>query len=86
MRELLQARRVRIVIAIAMLLSLLVLLVPHAASQGYLLAWVLFCPVFLFGLLGLPWFVRVAIYAEEGLLPQAPVLNALFQRPPPSLD
>ena len=76
----------RIVIAIAMLLSLLVLLVPHAASHGSLLAWVLFCPVFLFGLLGLPWLLPVAIYAEEGLLPQAPLLSALFQRPPPSFD
>jgi len=85
MSKLLQARRVRVVIAIAMMICLLVLLVPHAGSHGSLLACVLLFPMFLFGSLDLSWLFQAPAYESPILLPQFPVLNALFQRPPPSV-
>jgi hypothetical protein len=77
-------RRVRVVIAVLMMICLLAVLVPQAGSHGTFLAYVLFFPVFLFGLLDLPWLQLAPVYADSALLPQAPVLSALFQRPPPS--
>jgi hypothetical protein len=79
-------RRWQIVTAMAMLICLVALLVPHGTSSGSLLACVLFFPVFLFGLLDLAELMGNAVFAEESFLPQAPVLSALFHRPPPSFE
>lgn len=84
--KLLQARRVRVVIAIAMMICLLALLVPHAASHASVLACILFVPLLLLGLLDLPWLLDAAAHTDSALPPQAPVFSTLFQRPPPSLD
>jgi membrane associated rhomboid family serine protease len=86
MREFLQVRRARIVIAVLMMICLLVLLVPQVGNHGSILAYVLLFPVFLFGLLDLPWLLQVRVYAGRAILPQAPVLSALFQRPLPSFN
>jgi len=83
MRGHIQKRPWQIFAAMVMLICLVTLLVPHAASSGSLLACVLFFPVFLFGLLDLVEFLRNAVRADDLALPNAPVLSALFQRPPP---
>jgi hypothetical protein len=79
-------RRWRIVTAVVMLICFVALVVSHAASSGPLLACVLFFPVFLFGLLDPPQCLRLAMRVDEAALPNAPVLSALFQRPPPSFE
>jgi hypothetical protein len=86
MKDSLQQRRLQIVIAFAMLLCLLVLLVPHSADHGGLDVCVLFFPVFLFGLLDLPRLSEALARRQTVALPASPVLNALFQRPPPFLS
>jgi len=83
MKELLKTRRAQVVIAVAMMICLLAMLVPHAEGHGTLLTYVLL-PVFLFGLLDLPWSFRTPSQ-DSALFLEAPVLSALFQRPPPSL-
>ena len=79
-------RRWQIVTAVVMLICFASLLVPHSANSGLLLVCVLFFPVFLFGLLDLAEFFRNAVSAGDSALPSAPVLSALFQRPPPSFE
>ena len=70
-----------------MMLFLATLIVSAASTHGvYFFACVLFFPVFLFGLLELPWLQRAPLYADAALLPLAPILSTLFQRPPPVLD
>jgi hypothetical protein len=86
MRKLLQARRVRVFIAVAAMICLLALMVPQVGNQGGFLAWVFFFPVFLFGLLDLSEVFRDAVCADDDDLPQAPALVVLFQRPPPAFD
>jgi hypothetical protein len=83
MRKVLQVRRAHIVIAVVMMICLLI---PQVANHGTILPFVMFLPVFLFGLLDLPWLLRTPTYAGPTLLPQVPILNALFRRPPPSFD
>jgi hypothetical protein len=85
-RGLLQTRRLQVITAIVMMVCFLALLIPHSGSSGPFVACVLFFPVFLFGLLDLQQMFRNVVRADETLLPQAPVLSALFQRPPPSFD
>lgn len=72
--------------AIVTMLCVATFLVHAAASHVVFAAGVLFFPVFLFGLLELPWLQRAPLYADAALLPQPPILSALFQRPPPVLD
>jgi hypothetical protein len=86
MRKFLSARRVQIVIAVAMMICLLLLLGQHGGSHGDVFAYILFFPLFLFGLLDLPGLLRVPVCADSALRPQTPALSALFQRPPPSFD
>jgi hypothetical protein len=86
MRDFLQMRRWQIVTAVVVLICFVALVVPHSVSSGSLLACVLFFPVFLFGLLDLAEFMRNAVSADDSALPSAPVLDALFQRPPPSFE
>jgi hypothetical protein len=86
MKGLLQARRFRIFTAVVVTICFLALLAPHAGDHGTFIACVLFFPVFLFGLLDLPWLLRGLVGAEETILPYEPVTTALFQRPPPSFD
>lgn len=82
MRGFQQARRFQLVAAIALLICVLALLVPHSASHGLFIAGVLFFPVFLFGLLDPPQWLRI-MFPEGEALPAAPVRSVLFQRPPP---
>jgi len=82
----LQARRWQILTAVAMLVCLIALLIPHAGSRVTFIACVLFFPVFLFGLLDLSEVLRNVALAGDESLPSAPVLEALFQRPPPAFD
>jgi hypothetical protein len=86
MRAFLQTRRVRVVIAVVMMICLLVLLVPQLGSQGSFLACVLFFPVFLFGLLDRSEVFQDAMCADDDCLPQAPAQTVQFQRPPPAFD
>jgi hypothetical protein len=79
-------RRWQIFTAVAVLICFVSLLIPHSVSSGSVLACVLFFPVFLFGLLDLAEFLRNAVCANDSALPSAPVLSALFQRPPPSFE
>jgi len=79
-------RRWQIVTAVVMLICFVSLLIPHSVGSGSLLACVLFFPVFLFGLLDLAELLRNAVSTDDSALPSAPVLSALFQRPPPSFD
>jgi len=79
-------RRLQVITAVVMMVCLLALLIPHVGSHGPVVACVLFFPVFLFGLLDLQQVMRNAVRADETFLPQAPVLSALFQRPPPAFD
>jgi hypothetical protein len=86
MRGNIQKRPWQIFAVMAMLICLVMLLVPHAANSGSLLACVLFFPVFLFGLLDLAEFMRNAVCADDTALPRAPTLGTLFQRPPPTIN
>jgi hypothetical protein len=86
MRGQVQTRHLQIFIAVVMMICFLALLTPHAGSHGTFVAFVLFFPVFLFGLLDLPQMLRGVACRDEVLLPRAPVLSALFQRPPPLFD
>ncbi len=79
-------RRWQVFAVVALLVCLLAMMVAHAGSQGTLIACVLFFPVFLFGLLDPRLWLETVGFAERVLLPQAPVLSALFQRPPPSFE
>ncbi len=79
-------RRFQVVTAIVMMVCFLTFLIPHSGSNGPVVACVLFFPVFLFGLLDLQQVLRNAVCADETFLPQAPVLSALLQRPPPAFD
>ena len=79
-------RRLQIFTAVMLMVCFLALLAPHVGSHGAFVAFVLFFPVFLFGLLDLPQMLRGVACADEVLLPRAPVLSALFQRPPPLFD
>jgi hypothetical protein len=80
-----RTRRFQVVAAIAMLICVLAVLVSHSAGHGFFIAGVLFFPVFLFGLLDPPQWLRFE-YSEGVLLPSAPVCSALFQRPPPTIN
>ena len=82
----LRTRRIQVLTAIVMMLCLTTLIVSPAATHGVFVACVLFFPVFLFGLLDLPWLQRATFYADAALLPLAPILSTLFQRPPPVLN
>ena len=84
MRGLQQTRRLQVITAIVMMVCFVALLVPHAGSDGPFVACVLFFPVFLFGLLDPPQWLRV-VYTERASLPTLPVRSALFQRPPPTI-
>ena len=86
MTGLLQGRRFRIFTAVVVTICFLMLLTPHAGDHGAFFAFVLFFPVFLFELLDPPWLLHGMDDADEAVLPRAPVLIALFQRPPPLFD
>jgi hypothetical protein len=86
MKVSLQARRWRILVSVAMLVCLIALLIPHAGSHLTFVVCVLFFPVFLFGLLDLREVLRNVVLAGDESLPAAPMLEALFQRPPPAFD
>lgn len=79
-------RRRQVVTAVVMLICFVALVVSQAATSGPLLVCVLFFPVFLFGLLDPPQWLRLAMRVDEAALPGAPVLSALLQRPPPSFE
>jgi membrane associated rhomboid family serine protease len=76
-------RRLQVFTAIVMMLCLLALVVSPVASHGVFFASVLFFPVFLFGLLDLGEVFRDLAPGDDERLSPAPVLDALFQRPPP---
>jgi hypothetical protein len=86
MRVPLQARRWQVFAVVALLACLLAMQVAHAGGHGTFVACVLFFPVFLFGLLDPQLWLDIADRADEGVLPQAPAISALFQRPPPSFE
>lgn len=79
-------RRWQVFAAVALLVCLLAMMVVHAGGHGTLVACVQFFPVFLFGLLDPRLWLEIADCTDEQVLPQAPVLSALFQRPPPSFE
>jgi len=86
MRVPVQARRWQVVAVVALVVCLLAMMVAHAGNHGTLVVGVLFFPVFLFGLLDPRLWLESADHADEVVLPQAPVLSTLFQRPPPSFE
>jgi hypothetical protein len=86
MRVPLQTRRWQVFAVVALLVCLLAMMVAHSGGHGTFVACVLFFPVFLFGLLDPRLLLETADSADEVQLPQAPVLSALFQRPPPSFE
>jgi hypothetical protein len=65
---------------------LLVLLIPQVGNHVSIVLYVLLLPVFLFGMLDRPWFLQAPAYVGPALLPQVPILSALFRRPPPSFN
>lgn len=75
-----------IVTAIVMLICVFALLTSHSVGGGLFIAGVLFFPVFLFGLLDPPQWLRVVLHPDCVFCPTAPVHRALFQRPPPTIQ
>ena len=85
MRSSTQTRQWQILAVVVMLVCLIALLIPHAGSHEIFVVCVLFFPVFLFGLLDLSGVLRNVAPAGDESLPSAPMLEALFQRPPPTI-
>jgi hypothetical protein len=82
MKNLLRTQRLRIVLAAAMVVFLVIALI-HPGHHQVPIACVLLFPVFLFGLLNLSEFFQNRKCVDDVSLPQAPALTVLFQRPPP---
>jgi hypothetical protein len=74
----------RVTVAMAVVIGLLLLLVNVGAPSCDVIALVVLVPDVLFGTVEVPHSLWTVSESAE-LLPQAPVLDWLFQRPPPSL-
>jgi hypothetical protein len=74
----------RYVVAVAILLCLVLLLVPHSHFANAAVCLVLI-PELFFGIPVSPRLLSRMAYLRVGELPEAPALPSSFQRPPPSL-
>jgi hypothetical protein len=75
----------RVTAAIAVVMGLLLLLAHAGAPSGDVIALVVLVPDVLFGVVEVPRSLWTLSGAVAEFLPQAPVFDCLFQRPPPSL-
>jgi hypothetical protein len=75
----------RVTAAIAVVIGLLLLLAHAGAPSGDVIALVVLVPDVLFGVVEVPRSLWTHSESVAALLPQAPVFDCLFQRPPPSL-
>jgi hypothetical protein len=74
----------RRVVLFVVLLSVVLLVVPHAGGHGVVLAWVMFAPLFLFGLVGGKETAEGFLFVDECFGLWAVARPSLFQLPPPS--
>ncbi len=72
----------RYVVAVAILLCLVLLLVPHSHFTGAAVCFLLI-PELFFGIPVPPRLLSRMAYLRVGELPEAPALPSSFQRPPP---
>lgn len=73
----------RIIAAIAMVISLVLLLIPHVHDSGSTITYFLFLPILFIGLIE-PFSIQLRlVWMRTAFVPEAPVLAASFQRPPP---
>jgi hypothetical protein len=75
----------KVTVAIAVVIGLLLLLAHAGAPSGDVIALVVLVPDAFFGVVEVPSSLRTVSESVAELLPQAPVFDWLFQRPPPSL-
>lgn len=75
----------RVTAAIAVVIGLLLLLVHAGAPSGDVIALVVLVPDALFGVVEVPSSLWTVSESVAELLPQAPVFDLLYQRPPPSI-
>lgn len=83
-----QQRAFVLIATIAIGFALLFLLVPMFALHGHstnTADLVAILPLLLVGILSLPSLVGPPVFAYRGRVPQAPLLAAAFERPPPTL-
>jgi hypothetical protein len=72
-----------VIAAVAMLISLVLLLLPHAHDAGAVTAWFLLFPVLFIGVIEPVALLSRLAWVVAALVPCAPVPAASFQRPPP---
>ena len=80
-----RSRLFRIYAAIAVLIALLLLLLPHGAHQQAAALCFILVPIFLGEVLGAPLFSWLDAQHNSPSRGRAPILPIRFQRPPPSL-
>jgi uncharacterized SAM-binding protein YcdF (DUF218 family) len=78
-----QRRGWLLIAAIAIGIALLLLLVPHGHC-GDAGAWLAILPIFLVGIISPLSLLAPLAYMYVGRTPEAPLLPASFQRPPPN--
>jgi len=79
-----QHRRTWVVIAaIAMVISLVLLLLPHTHDSGTVVTYFLLFPILFIGLIEPTSLISRLAWMRIAFTPNAPVLPASFQRPPP---
>lgn len=77
-------RALRTIAALAILMALVLLLLPHSPQHhGVVFACLLLLPVFLFDRVNVPQSLWAAGQTNQVLLPRKPTLSPRFQRPPP---
>jgi hypothetical protein len=75
----------RVMAAIAVVIGLLLLLAHTGTLSAHVFALVVLVPDVLFGAVEIPHSLWTVFESTTRLLPQAPISELLFQRPPPSI-